>query len=308
VGILDGKVAIVTGAGRGLGRAHALLLASQGAAVVVNDLGAAGDGSGGADATPAQEVVATIEAAGGRAAVNGDDCSDWQGAERLVQQAVDQFGRLDALVCNAGILRDGMSFNLTEEQWNAVITVHLNGHFAPSHHAARYWRAESKAGRDVAGRLVFTSSEAALGVSVGQINYATAKAGILGMMAVFALELARVGVTANAVSPRARTRMTESAFDASLLGPDERGFDVMDPANVSPVVGWLVSDAAAAVTGQHLIAFGSEVHLLEGWTIHRSLTKDGAPFTVEELAERQAELFGDRPTGSPAPPVPVLGQ
>src|SRR5215468_6509880 len=230
---LSGKVAIVTGAGRGIGRSHALALARAGARVVVNDLGAgiAGEGS---DAGPAEQVVEEIRAAGGEASTNGENVADFAGAERLVQQAVDEFGRLDILVNNAGILRDRMLVNMEEHEWDAVIEVHLKGHFAPTRHAAAHWRERSKAGDDVRGRVINTSSPSGVFGNVGQANYGAAKAGIVGFTLIAAQELGRYGVTVNALAPNARTRMTEAAF-GDMTAPDE-GFDPMDPDNMSPVV------------------------------------------------------------------------
>ena len=203
MGLLDGKVAVVTGAGRGIGREEALLLAAEGARVVVNDVGAGLHGEGSGDAHPAEEVVALIAANGGEAAVNGDDISSWAGGKNVVDQAIDTFGSLDILVNNAGILRDKMSFNMDESDWDDVIRVHLKGHFAATHHAAVYWRNRAKAGEDVSGRIINTSSEAGLFGNAGQANYAAAKAGIAALTWVEARELSRYGVTANAIAPRA---------------------------------------------------------------------------------------------------------
>ncbi|MDX6483130.1 MAG: hypothetical protein QOE95_901, partial [Gaiellaceae bacterium] len=229
---LDGKVAIVTGAGRGIGREHALALAEAGATVVVNDLGAtlAGEGS---DTTPAQQVVAEIEAAGGVAAANGDDVADFAGAERMVAQAIDAYGRLDILVNNAGITRDRMLVNMSEEEWDSVLAVHLKGHFAPTRHAAAYWREQSKAGEEVRGRVINTSSPSGVFGNVGQTNYGAAKAGIAGFTIIAAQELAHYGVTVNCLAPNARTRMTEASF-GEIPKPEE-GFDAMDPANIAPI-------------------------------------------------------------------------
>ena len=217
MGLLDGKVAIVTGAGRGIGREEALVLASEGAKVIVNDLGAGLHGEGGADAHPAQEVVDLIKKNGGDAAVNGDDVSTWAGGKGLVEQAIDTFGSLDILVNNAGILRDKMSFNMDESDWDDVIRVHLKGHFTATHHAAVYWRNRSKSGEDVTGRIINTSSEAGLFGNAGQANYAAAKAGIAALTLVEARELGRYGVTSNAIAPRARTRMTETLFGGDQM-------------------------------------------------------------------------------------------
>src|SRR5881227_855068 len=229
---LSGKVAIVTGAGRGIGRSHALALAAAGARVVVNDLGAgvAGEGS---DAGPAEQVVEEIRTAGGEATTNGENVADFAGAERLVRQAIDEFGRLDILVNNAGILRDRMLVNMTEDEWDAVISVHLKGHFAPTRHAAAHWRERAKAGEEVRGRVINTSSPSGVFGNVGQTNYGAAKAGIVGLTLVAAQELGRYGVTVNCIAPNARTRMTESTFGDL---PAQEGFDPIDPANNSPIV------------------------------------------------------------------------
>jgi NAD(P)-dependent dehydrogenase (short-subunit alcohol dehydrogenase family) len=261
--ICEGRIAIVTGAGRGLGREHALELARQGAKVVVNDLGTSGAGEG-ASAGPADEVVADIEALGGEAVANASDVADFDGARELVQQALDAFGGLDVLVNNAGFLRDRMLVNTSEEEWDAVIRVHLRGHFAPLRHAASYWRDEAKAGRPRDARVVNTSSGAGLQGSVGQATYSAAKAGIAGLTLVAAAELGRYGVRVNALAPAARTRMTEAAFADSMAAP-ESGFDAMDPANVSPVVAWLASPESADVTGRVIEVEGGRICVEEGW-------------------------------------------
>src|SRR4051794_2420924 len=248
---LDGKVAIVTGAGRGLGRSHALLLAREGAQVVVNDPGGEWDASG-SDNRPAQQVVEEIEAMGGKAVANFDSCSSWKGAEGLINQAVETFGDLNVLVNNAGILRDKMMFNMDESDWDSVIDVHLKGHFAPSHFAAKYWRAKSKAGEAVYGRVINTASESGLFGNAGQINYAAAKAGIAAMTIVIGRELAKIGVTSNSIAPRARTRMTEGTF-GDFGKADESGFDPMAPENVSPLIAWLAGPSASNNTGQVFI-------------------------------------------------------
>jgi NAD(P)-dependent dehydrogenase (short-subunit alcohol dehydrogenase family) len=259
---LDGKVAIVTGAGRGIGREHALALAAAGAKVVVNDLGATLEGEG-ADATPAQEVVGEIEAAGGAAVANGDDVADFARAERLVQEALDAYGRLDILVNNAGILRDRMLVNMEEAEWDAVIAVHLKGHFAPTRHAAAHWRDRAKAGEDVRGRVINTSSPSGVFGNVGQANYGAAKAGIAMMTIITAQELGRYGVTVNCIAPNARTRMTESAFD---LPSDDGGFDALAPANNTPIVVALCADEAQSITGQVFHIFGGAVNMLTPWS------------------------------------------
>jgi NAD(P)-dependent dehydrogenase (short-subunit alcohol dehydrogenase family) len=234
-GTLEGRVVIVTGAGRGLGRAHALYLASQGASVLVNDLG--GDVHGeGADPTPAQRVVEEIAGRGGRAAVSGHDVSNWEQARQMVAQAVDRFGRLDVLVNNAGILRDRTLANMSEAEWDAVIRVHLKGHAAPTSHALAYWRDRAKGGHKVEASVIHTTSVAAFAGALGQANYSAAKAAVLALSRVVSLEASRYGVRSNAVSPSARTRITTGIEDG---GPVPEGFDEMDPANVSPLIGWL---------------------------------------------------------------------
>jgi NAD(P)-dependent dehydrogenase (short-subunit alcohol dehydrogenase family) len=254
----EDRVCIVTGAGRGLGREYALLLAANGARVVVNDLGGSRDGTG-ADAGPAQEVVDEITAGGGTAVANTDDVSSWDGAARLVQQAIDTFGRLDVLVNNAGILRDRMVFSMTEEEWDAVIRVHLKGTFAPSRHAAAYWREQSKAGEQVDGRLVNTTSVSGLYSNTGQTNYGAAKAGIATFTQIAAQELGRYGVTVNAIAPGALTRLTG---DLELSDELRRNFD---PAWVAPVITWLASTDSADVTGQVIEANGLVLAIAEGW-------------------------------------------
>ena len=296
MGSLDGKVAIVTGAGRGIGRCEALLLASEGAKVVVNDLG--GDWAGeGKDDRPAQQVVDEIKAAGGEAAANYDDVGSWEGAQKLVRQAIDTFGELNILVNNAGILRDKMSFNMDESDWDSVIKVHLKGHFAPTRFAGAYWREQSKAGKPVTGRIINTSSEAGLFGNAGQANYAAAKAGIAAMTVVFARELQRYGVTANAIAPRARTRMTEGTFSVPTAGEGE--FDVWAPDNVAPIVAWLATDAAGDVSGQVFVVFGGQVHVMAGWDAAGTLQKDNAGWSIEELAANKGKLFAAHPSGVP---------
>src|ERR671938_2179384 len=262
MGALDGRVAIITGAGRGLGREHALLFAAEGAKVVVNDLG--GDSHGeGADLSPAQQTVEDIKAAGGEAVVNGDNVADFEGARRIVQTAIDSFGRLDTVVNNAGILRDRMLVNMTEAEWDAVIAVHLKGTFAATHHAAAYWRERSKAGDSLRARVINTSSPSGVFGNVGQANYGAAKAGIVGFTLIAAQELQRYGVTVNAIAPNARTRMTEAAFGE--IPPPEEGFDPADPANNSPIVVALCADEAQTITGQVFFVWGGVVNMLRGW-------------------------------------------
>ena len=296
MGLLDGKVAIVTGAGRGIGREEALLLASEGAKVVVNDVGGSVSGSG-EDRTPAQEVVDTIRAGGGEAEVNGDDISSWAGAERLVNQAVETYGTLDILVNNAGILRDKMSFSMDESDWDDVIRVHLKGHFGPSHFAGVYWRNKSKSGEPTSGRIINTSSESGLFGNVGQANYAAAKAGIASLTLVLARELQRYGVTANAIAPRARTRMTENLFGEAAAKKDE-GFDAWDPKNIAQLVGFLASDAAADVSGQVFVVFGGNIWAMGGFHPVGEVHRDHA-WTPAELVQAKGELFKNASPGIP---------
>jgi NAD(P)-dependent dehydrogenase (short-subunit alcohol dehydrogenase family) len=293
MGLFDGKVAIVTGAGRGIGREEALLLANEGAAVVVNDLGGARSGEG-SDAGPAQEVVDEITAAGGKAAANTDDISSWAGAESVVQQAVDTFGGLDILVNNAGILRDKMSFNMTEAEWDAVIQVHLKGHFAPSHFAASYWRQKSKdSGEPVNAKIVNTASESGLYGNAGQANYAAAKAGIASLTIVMARELERAGVRVNAIAPVALTRLTED-----MMGGDDNMKKLLDPANVAAAVGWLASDLSDGVTGQVVKIQGGVCQIVQGWRPVTQITSDDA-WTVESIAAQRDALFAKTDPGLP---------
>jgi NAD(P)-dependent dehydrogenase (short-subunit alcohol dehydrogenase family) len=285
---LAGKVAIVTGAGRGIGRAHALALAEAGAKVVVNDLGGALSGEG-ADKAPAQQVVEEIEAAGGQAAANAENVADFEGAERLVRQAIDDFGRLDILVNNAGILRDRMIVNMTEQEWDAVIAVHLKGHFAPTRHAAAYWRERSKAGDAIKGRVINTSSPSGVFGNIGQANYGTAKAGIAGFTVIVAQELQRYGVTVNCLAPNARTRMTEDTFD---LGAPPEGFDALDPSNMSPLVVALCADEAQTITGQVFHVWGGAINALQGWTAGELFASD-AKWNADALLGELLDRFPD---------------
>ena len=298
-GILQGRVAIVTGAGRGLGREHALELARQGAAVVVNDYGVslAGEGTG---ETPAESVVAEIVAAGGQAVANPADVADFQQAADMVHQAIDTFGGLDILVNNAGFVRDRMLVNTSEEEWDAVIRVHLKGHFAPLRHAGAYWRAEGKAGRTRAARVINTSSGAGLQGSIGQTTYSAAKAGIAAMTIVAAAEMGRYGVTVNAIAPSARTRMTEGPFADKMAAPDG-GFDVMHPGNVSPVVAWLASEDAADVTGRVIEVEGGRICVEEGWR-HGPATDLGKRWDAGAVGAEVRSLLGQAQT-----PEPVYG-
>jgi len=297
-GAFEGKVALVTGAGRGIGRAEALLLAGEGAHVVVNDVGGAADGSG-TDAGPAQQVVDEIEAAGGVATANTSDISTWAGAEALVDQAWDHFGSLDVVINNAGILRDRLSFNMSEEEWDSVIAVHLKGHFAVARHAAARWKARNKETGEPAGAaIVNTASESGLYGNGGQANYAAAKAGIASITIVMARELERIGVRVNAIAPVARTRLTE-AMAGDYMKPDENGFDRFAPENVAAVACWLASDEASGISGQVVKVQGGQIQLLEGW---RPLTEvtDDAPWTLASVGARRTELLGPVGGGVPA--------
>jgi NAD(P)-dependent dehydrogenase (short-subunit alcohol dehydrogenase family) len=306
MGRFDGKVAIVTGAGRGIGAAHAKLLASEGAAVVVNDLG--GDAKGeGADATPAQQVVEEITSAGGRAVVNGGSVSSWKDAEALVQQAVDAFGTLDILVNNAGILRDRMSFTMDEADWDSVIDVHLKGHFAPSRFAAAYWRAKFKETNEpVNGKIVNTASESGLYGNAGQANYAAAKAGIASMTIVMARELERMGVRVNCICPVARTRLTATVAGTSdFMTPKEGEPDAFAPENIAAVVAWLASDLSDGVTGQVVKVMGGNLQVLRGWRPVVGNTEHGE-WDLDTIAEVLPKLFESVPKGVP-PFLPNIG-
>ena len=286
--MLEGKVAIVTGAGRGIGREHALALAGAGARVVVNDLGGSLNGHG-ADVEPAQQVVDEIVSLGGEAVANGENVADFAGAERMVQQAVEAFGRLDILVNNAGIIRDRMLVNMTEQEWDAVVTVHLKGHFAPTRHAAAYWRERSKAGEQVRARVINTSSPSGVFGNVGQANYGAAKAGIAAFTIIAAQELERYGVTVNCLAPNARTRMTEAAFGEI---PVRGEYDAMDAANVPPVVVALCADEAQAITGQCFFVYGGAVSMLRPWDVGEQFVSAGR-WDAGELLEELLDRFPD---------------
>ncbi len=263
--LCEGRVAIVTGAGRGIGRGEAIELARHGAKVVVNDLGGEMDGSGGSTG-PAGDVVAEIRAMGGEAVANGDDVSEWDGAARLIATAIDTFGRLDVLVNNAGILRDRMLVNMSIDEWDAVIKVHLRGTFCPTRHAVEHWRERAKSGETLDARIINTSSSSGIYGNVGQTNYGAAKAGIAAFTVIAAKELARYGVTVNALAPGARTRMTEkliSARGTSDVAADE--FDASHPDNVAPIVAWLASSESASVTGRVFNVAGGRLSVAEGW-------------------------------------------
>jgi NAD(P)-dependent dehydrogenase (short-subunit alcohol dehydrogenase family) len=298
--LCDGRIVIVTGAGRGIGREEALEFARQGALVVVNDVGVARDGTG-EDATPAQEVVDEIKAMGGEAVANYDDVSDFDGAKRMVQQAIDSFGGLDVLVNNAGILRDRMLVNMSIDEWDAVIKVHLRGTFATAHHAANYWRDLSKAGEPRDARIINTSSSSGIYGNVGQTNYGAAKAGIASFTVIAAMELARYGVTVNAIAPAALTRMTEDLVRWSA--DSEAEWDPRDPSNIAPLVAWLGSSESRDITGRVFNVKGGYVSVAEGWVAGPAEDK-GARWEAGELGEVIPRLVADaRPnsdtSGSP---------
>jgi len=299
MGICEGRVVIVTGAGRGIGRAHALAFSAEGAKVVVNDLGVSLAGEGGG-ATPAEEVVAEIRAAGGEAVASGHDVADLADAGALVKTAIDAFGGLDVVVNNAGIVRDRMFVSTSEEEWDAVIRVHLRGHYAVASNACAWWRGESKAGRAVDARIVNTSSGAGLQGSVGQSAYSAAKAGIAALTLVQAAELARYGITANAIAPSARTRMTEEVF-AEMMARPESGFDAMAPENVSPLVVWLGSAESRHVTGRVFEVAGGKLSLADGWREGPVVDK-GARWAPDEIGAVVRDLVAKA-----VPPQKVYG-
>ncbi len=290
MGALDGRVAIVTGAGRGIGREHALLFAAEGAKVVVNDLGAAVDGSGD-DRTPAEQVVAEIHAGGGEAIANDDNVADWEGGKRLVDAAVEAFGDLHVLVNNAGILRDRVLVNMSEADWDDVIHVHLKGHFVPSRHAAAYWREKTKAGAEVKAAIVNTSSTSGLLGNPGQSNYGAAKSGIASFSVIIAQELIRYGVRVNAIAPAARTRMTESTPGLTVIvkaPTDASQFDVWDPANISPLVAYL-STEDCPLTGRVFFVQGGTVRNFENWAMTDGIEKNDR-WTVAKLAQEMGKF------------------
>jgi len=297
--LCEGRVVIVTGAGRGLGRAHALAFARAGAKVVVNDLGVEADGQG-RNETPAQQVVEEIRAAGGEAIADASDVADWEQTGRLLRRTLDAFGRLDVVVNNAGFVRDRMFVSCSEEEWDAVVRVHLKGHFCLSRHACDHWRAEAKAGRPVDARIINTSSGAGLQGSVGQSAYSAAKAGIAALTLVQAAELGRYGITANAIAPAARTRMTETVF-ADMMKKPESGFDAMDPANVSPLVVWLGSAESREVTGCVFEVSGGKISLADGWRTGPEVDK-GARWEPDEIGAVVHEL-----RSKAVPPQKVYG-
>jgi NAD(P)-dependent dehydrogenase (short-subunit alcohol dehydrogenase family) len=290
VGLLAGKVAVVTGAGGGIGRGHADLLAREGASVVVNDV----------DPAAADETVALLAAAGGTASACAADLARWSGGDTVVGHAIDTYGRLDILVNNAGVLRDAMSFNMTEDEWDTVVDVHLKGHMSTCRAAARHWRERGKSGDTPNGRIINTASESGLFGQAGQANYSAAKAGIIAMTIVIARELKKYGVTANVVCPRALTQMTASMPGAAdyMQGPE------WDPGNIAPVVCFLASDAAADVSGQVFVVWGTRIHLMQGWqrvhTLDRTdADRDRGRWTPEELVERKDEMFAGHRTKIP---------
>ena len=290
--ICKDRVVIITGAGRGIGREYALEFVRQGAKVVVNDLGSKGDGSGAATAGPAQEVVAEILAMGGQALANTDDVADWNGAKRMIDAAVTTFGGLDVVVNNAGILRDRTIVNMTEEDLDAVVRVHLRGTFAPSHHAAAYWRNESKAGRQRVARLINTSSSSGLYCNAGQSNYGAAKAGIASLTVIASRELDRYGVTVNAIYPTAMSRLTAEVFtnrSARFAADAVTGFDPLDPANVAPLVAWLGSTESGDITGRVFGVLGGRITVAEGWHAGPCIQKPSR-WEAEELGSQIPDL------------------
>ena len=293
MGALDGRIAIITGAGRGIGREYALLFAAEGAKVVVNDLGGTLDGSGD-DAAPPSRWSTRSSAAGGQAVANHDDVADWEGGKRLIDTAVETFGDLHVLVNNAGILRDRVLVNMTEDEWDAVIHVHLKGHFVPTRHAAAYWREQTKAGKEVKASVINTSSTSGLLGNPGQTNYGAAKAGIAAFTTIAATELARYGVRVNALAPNARTRMTvETPGPGRHRGrprPTPRTFDAWDPANIAPLVAYLATEACPA-TGKVYFILGGQIRLFQPWTLTDTLEKDDR-WTVAELQAEMHKLGG----------------
>ena len=307
MGLLEGKVAIVTGAGRGIGREHALLLAREGATVMVNDLG--GDGRGeGADLTPAQAVVEEIRAAGGTAEVNGANVADWVGAEGLIRQTVEAFGRLDILVNNAGILRDRMVFNMSEEEWDVVVNVVLKGHFAPARFAAAYWREQyKKTEQRVDGVIVNTASESGLYGNSGQANYGAAKAGIAALSTVLARDLDRIGVRVNTITPTAATRLLGTVMQAQEP-KDPNEFDPYAAAHIAPLVVWLCSDLSKDVNGQVFAVSGARIQLVRGYHPVTQLDSGEQPWSPDRIEGMREELLGKGRFDTGIPPfLPPVG-
>lgn len=294
MGALDGRVAIITGAGRGIGREHALLFASEGAKVVVNDLGGGVAGSGG-DRSPAEQVVAEIKQLGGEAVANADNVADWDGGKRLIGSAIEAFGDVHVLVNNAGILRDRVLVNMSEEDWDSVIHVHLKGHFVPTRHAAAYWRERTKEGHEVKASVICTSSTSGLLGNPGQSNYGAAKAGIAAFALITAQELGRYGVRVNAIAPAARTRMTEQTpglSDIVKAPEDAAQFDVWDPANISPLVAYLATEDCAA-TGRVFFVQGGQIRNFQNWTMTDTIEKSDR-WSVAELQKEMSKLGTQR--------------
>jgi NAD(P)-dependent dehydrogenase (short-subunit alcohol dehydrogenase family) len=289
--LLAGKVAIVTGAGRGLGREEALALAVDGARVIVNDIGTSVSGEG-KDQSPAQQVVDEIKAAGGDAVANYEDIASWEGARRTIDYAYDTYGKLDILVNNAGVLRDRMNFNMSEDEFDLVLRVHCKGHFAMTRHACVRWREAAKQSGSIYGRVINTSSEAGLMGSAGNSNYAMAKAAIAALTISIAREMGKYGVTANFIAPRARTRMTDTMPNHDMFAKPESGFDVFNPAWPAQLVVFLASEQAGDLNGQGFIVWGGEVALVQGWHQVNQISKQNAAFTAQDLIARKNELFG----------------
>lgn len=309
-GLVEGKVAVITGSGRGLGREHALLLAQHGAKVLVNDLGANPDGTG-SDAGPAHEVAEQIRALGGEALVNGADVTNFAEAGAMIEQAISEWGQVDILINNAGILRDRMIFSMTEQDWDAVVSVHLKGHFCPTHHVSKHWRERAKAGEELSARIVNTASPSGLYGNIGQSNYGAAKAGIAAFTLVCALELARYGVTVNCLAPTAMTRLVLGVMGGSETVSDEQK-EAMAPHWVSAVVAWLCSDEAAAVTGRVFDVRGDRIQIAEGWHGGPVGENTGDPTelgpVMAELmaaARPNADLFGEDTHGPGRPPAAI---